>query len=91
MKIILCGYHWTGCKALQLLLKMGHEVFVYTHENPYHIPSLVDLCEEKDVSYSLGNISKSKLPFEPDVICSIFYRYIIKNWENVIKKCGIFK
>ena len=86
MKIILCGYHWTGCKALQDILDLGHEVFVYTHENPYHIPSLIDLCIKKGVQFSILDISKSKLPFVPDVICSIFYRYIIR--EHIIRACG---
>lgn len=86
MKIILCGYHWTGCKALEDLLDLGHEVFVYTHENPYHIPSLIDLCVKKNVKYSTENISKSTLPFKPDLICSIYYRYIIS--EEIIKACN---
>ena len=86
MKIILCGYHWTGCKALQNLLELGHDVFVYTHDAPYHISSLIDLCIKKNVQYSTEDISKSTLPFKPDIICSIYYRYIIK--EHVIDACN---
>lgn len=78
MNIILCGYHWTGCKALDLLLSENHNVFVYTHEAPYHVPSLVNLCKKRNIPYSTENISKAVFPFEPDVICSIYYRYIIK-------------
>ena len=85
LKVILCGYHWTGCKALSYLLNAGHEVFVFTHKGPYHIPSLIELCEEKGVAYSTKNISKADLPFKPDIICSVFYRYIIKDW--VIDSC----
>lgn len=85
LKVILCGYHWTGCKALSYLLNAGYEVFVFTHEGPYHVPSLIDYCEEKGVAYSTKNISKAELPFKPDIICSIFYRYIIKDW--VIDSC----
>jgi methionyl-tRNA formyltransferase len=86
MNIILCGYHWTGCKALQILNKMGHNLFVYTHESSYHIPSLSEYCNELGVSYSTKNISTSELPFEPDVICSIYYRNIIK--KRIIDSCG---
>jgi UDP-4-amino-4-deoxy-L-arabinose formyltransferase/UDP-glucuronic acid dehydrogenase (UDP-4-keto-hexauronic acid decarboxylating) len=86
MKIILCGYNWAGCKALQLLLDLKHELFVYTHEGPWHVPSLIDYCKEKDVAFSTENISDSELPFKPDVICSIYYRYIIK--ENIIDSCN---
>ena len=85
MNVILCGYHWTGCKALQILRKMNHNVYVFTHENPYHIPSLIDYCKKAEIPYSLENISKSELPFTPDVICSIYYRYIIK--KQIIESC----
>jgi methionyl-tRNA formyltransferase len=86
LKIILCGYNWTGCKALAYLIDAGHTVFVFTHKSPYYIPSLIDFCEEKEVAYSTKNISKTELPFKPDVSCSVFYRYIIKDW--VIESCN---
>lgn len=82
MKVILCGYNWIGCKALSLLLGEGHEVFVYTHENPSHINSLIEYCDKLLIPYSLKKISKKNLPFKPDIICSIFYRYIIS--EEII-------
>ncbi|MCA9192100.1 MAG: hypothetical protein KDB03_10065 [Planctomycetales bacterium] len=85
MKIILCGYHWTGCDALRQLLNANHEVFVYTHEAPNFIPSLSSYCEKTQTSYSLENISRSKLPFKPDVIASIYYRHMIK--KPVIDAC----
>lgn len=44
MKIILCGYNWTGCKALQLLMEDEHEIFVYTHETENACPDLENLC-----------------------------------------------
>lgn len=86
MKVILCGYHWIGCKVLEELLGEGHEVFVFTHESPYHVPSLINYCKQMNVPYSTENISKVTLPFKPDIICSIYYRYIIK--KHVIDICG---
>lgn len=86
MKAILCGYHWTGCKALMHLLNAGYEVFVYTHASPYHISDLVTLCTQLNIPFSLENISKTRLPFQPDIICSIYYRYIIK--RHVIHACN---
>ena len=86
MKVILCGYHWSGCDALRQLRDAGHEVFVYTHENPYFIPSLLEYCVKTDTPYSLENVSRAKLPFVPDVIASIYYRHIIK--QSVIDACG---
>ena len=78
MKIILCGYHWTGCKALELLLEEGHEVYVYTHETENYVADLEGLCVRKNIKYSLEKIQVSNMPFIPDVICSVYYRYRIK-------------
>lgn len=78
MNIILCGYHWTGCKALKLLSeKKDCNIYVYTHEAPYYIPSLENLCKNNNISYSLDKITKDNLPFKPDIIISIYYRHII--------------
>ena len=78
MKIILCGYHWTGCKALELLLEEAHEVYVYTHKTENYVADLEGLCIKKRVKYNLDKIEVDNLPFVPDIICSIYYRYIIK-------------
>lgn len=78
MRIILCGYHWTGCKALELLLQEGHEVFVYTHKTENYTADLEGLCIKKKIAYSLEKIEVSNMPFIPDMICSIYYRWIIK-------------
>ncbi len=85
MNVILCGYNWSGCKALDTLVAQGHEVFVFTHKNPSHIPSVIDHCQKLEVPYLLENISKARLPFNPDVICSVYYRYLIK--KSVIDSC----
>lgn len=82
----MCGYNWSGCKALDTLLSRGHEVFVFTHENPWHVPSVITTCQKLKTPYSTENISKAKLPFTPDVICSIYYRYIIK--KHIINCCN---
>jgi len=74
---ILCGYHWTGCKALDMLLNNNYNVYVYTHENPYYVNSLKLFCEKKNVGYSFDKIKINNLPFKPDIICSIYYRNII--------------
>ena len=85
MKVILCGYHWAGCKALDYLISQGHDVFVFTHEAPYHVHSVINLCKKLGISYSIKNISQTFLPYNPDFICSIYYRYIIK--KPVIESC----
>jgi methionyl-tRNA formyltransferase len=86
MNIILCGYHWTGCSALKQLLAEGHRVHVFTHESPYHVPSLIEYCRATSTPYSLEDISRAELPFQPDAIASIYYRNLIK--QHVIDACG---
>jgi methionyl-tRNA formyltransferase len=85
VKVILCGYHWCGCKALKYLLDRNHEVFVYTHKNEWHIPSLMNYCKKTKTPCSTQSITHSDLPFVPDVICSVYYRNIIG--EKVINAC----
>lgn len=77
MKAVLCGYNWIGCNILDQLRNGGYEVFVFTHQSPYHINDLEAYCKKKAVPYSLARISVDNLPFQPDVIISAYYRYII--------------
>ena len=84
--IILCGYHWAGCRALEVLIQGGYNIFVYTHEADKNVPSLIKLCKEYNINYSTENISQSNLPFTPDVICSVYYRNIIK--KHIIDSCN---
>jgi methionyl-tRNA formyltransferase len=86
MNVILCGFHWSGCSALQQLLRQGHRVFVYTHEAPYHIPSLEQYCRGTGTPYTLEGISSKNLPFKPDFIASVYYRNMIK--RGVIEACS---
>lgn len=83
MKVILCGYNWAGCKALELLLDKKYEVFVYTHEHESHIASLTDYCKTRGINYTLEKIDSNNIPFQPDLIVSVYYRYIIS--EDVLK------
>jgi len=77
MKIILCGYNWAGCSALDQLLDFGYDVYVFTHESPPHIPSLLNYCKERSIWVSTENINLQTIPIDPDYICSIYYRKII--------------
>ena len=46
VKVLLCGYHEAGYRALRTLIARGHEVFVATHPTPAEIPlaGSMDLC-----------------------------------------------
>lgn len=80
MNIILCGFHWTGCKALKILSEnKDYNIYVYTHEAPSYIPSLEEFCQKNNIPYTLKKITKDNLPFKPDIIISIYYRYIISD------------
>lgn len=86
-KIILCGYNWSGCKALELLLERNYEVFVYTHESEWYINNLIEFCNFKNVNFSTERININNLPFIPNVITSIYYRYIIdQEIINIVDK-----
>ena len=76
-KIILCGYNWAGCSALEFLLKKKFEIFVFTHKSNYFDSDLAAFCKKKKINYSLKKISKRNLPFKPDLIASIYYRFKI--------------
>mgnify|MGYP002152505537 CR=1 FL=1 len=78
MNILLCGYNWAGCRALDILNDLGHKVHVCTHESPAYIPSLFDYARDIGVSVSLESVNTVKLPFKPDILCSVYYRNIIK-------------
>lgn len=77
IKVILCGYSWTGCEALRQLLSKGYEVFVYTHVASQHESDLASYCEELEVNYSFDKITVENLPFIPDIISSIYYKFLI--------------
>jgi len=90
MKVILCGYNWIGCAVLNYLLELNYEIFVFTHDNPPYVNSLKELCIKKKIPYSLKKINKENLPFTPNIICSIYYRYFISNDIINIVKGKIF-
>lgn len=82
MKIILCGYNWIGCKILDKLIELGHDIYVYTHPSEKHVPSLSAFCEKRNINFTFDKIEVDNLPFKPDYIFSIYYRYLIS--DNVI-------
>lgn len=77
MKVILCGYNWTGAKALEILMDKGHDIFVYTHKTENCCVDVEGMCIRYNVPYTLDKIELDNMPFIPDVISSVYYRYII--------------
>ena len=67
----------TIARALELLLHRGHNIQVCTHESPSYVPSLYDYAQDLGISVTIDSVNDIDLPFEPDLICSIYYRNII--------------
>jgi len=84
MKITLCGYNWAGCRALDHLLSYGHDVNVFTHKGPEFVPSLYDYANSRKVPVTTQNINASKNLPRSEFLCSVYYRYIIK--EDVLRQ-----
>ncbi len=76
--LVLCGYHWIGCKAVEVFRAAGASVYVYTHPAGESVPCVASYCRKVGVNFTFERISASNLPFTPDVIISIYYRFLIK-------------
>lgn len=84
--VIVCGYHWVGCKAVELLRSAGANLHVHTHIAGEGVPDLAAYCRNTGIPWTTERISADKMPFTPDVIVSAYYRYIIK--PDVIERAG---
>jgi len=85
MNIILLGYNKAACQILELMADKDQELYVFTHESPEHIPSLIETSERLNVRWETDNVSECEeivRKFNPDVIVSIYYRYIVK--KNIL-------
>lgn len=82
MKVFLCGYHKIGCDVLEHLVSRNDitELAVFTHK-PHmdFIPDIRKVAFKYGVACTSESINKAKLPFEPDIIASVYYRNIIKD------------
>ena len=87
-KVILCVYHWVGCKVLEHVLQREDisDVAVFTHKPTDETPDISEVAKTHDIYYSFNSINQSILPFKPDIISSVYYRYIIK--PKIIRACN---
>jgi UDP-4-amino-4-deoxy-L-arabinose formyltransferase/UDP-glucuronic acid dehydrogenase (UDP-4-keto-hexauronic acid decarboxylating) len=80
MNIILLGYNRAACQILEILAEEDHQLFVFTHEAPEHIPSLIDISKKLHIPYITSKVNECEeivRKFNPDIIVSIYYRYIV--------------
>lgn len=83
MKVFLCGFGQPGYGVFMQLMSLVDQVAIFTHESLPNAPSLAGL----GISPTLESVNNTEIwPFQPDMIISIYYRYIIK--PHVIKAVG---
>ena len=80
MKVLLCGYHEAGYRALRTLIARGHDVLVATHPTPDGIPSVTALARWHGIPYVEGTpdaVLANATRFAPDITFSVYYRTIL--------------
>jgi methionyl-tRNA formyltransferase len=85
VKVLLCGFHWVGCRVLEHLVTRPDvsDVAVLTHPCPPHIESVGQLAAANGLWNSEVTVNdRTHWPFKPDIIASVYYRDIIR--RNVI-------
>lgn len=77
-KILLCGYHQPGIDICEYLVSRSDvsDLAVLTHPSTIYNQSLDQCSARNDLWYSYERIDHARLPFQPDVIVSIWYRNI---------------
>lgn len=80
MRVLLCGYHEAGYRALRILIAAGHEALVATHEAPPELPSVTALARSFGVRTVIDDpaaLKSAAVDFAPDVVVSMYYRHIL--------------
>ena len=87
-KLVLCAYNDIGCRVLEHVTTRDDidELMGYTHDPASDVDDVRRIAGERGVQWSTKNVSHTELPFVPDVIASVYYRYIIK--RHVIDACN---
>jgi methionyl-tRNA formyltransferase len=84
--VVLCGYHWAGCKAVEMLRSAGANLHVHTDPDGEGVPSVAGYCRAAGIPCTIERISAASLPFTPDLIVSAYYRHLVK--PDVIERAG---
>ena len=80
MKVLLCGYHEAGYRALRTLVSRGHEVIVATHQPAAGVPDVADLARVLQCSVIVDDLDALREEirrFKPDILFSVYYRSIL--------------
>lgn len=93
MKVLLCGYHEGGYRALRTLFARGHDVLVATHPTPEPIPSVAGLCSSLSIPCVEGTheaVLEAAREFAPDITFSVYYRTILSAELLALAPLGAF-
>ena len=87
-KLLLCGYHAVGAEVLRHVAARDDvsDLALFTHSPGRGVPDIREVATDLGVPFTVRSINHVALPFVPDVISVVFYRYIIR--APVIRACG---
>jgi len=85
MNVILCGFGLAAPGVFRYLLGQVDNLAVFTHDDLAHAPGLTRQAQTAGVWHTTDSINTTRLPFEPDMVISIYYRHIIK--RHIIEAC----
>jgi methionyl-tRNA formyltransferase len=86
VNIILCGFGLAAPGVMDYLLEHTDRLAVFTHDDLSYVPGLTRQADAAGVWHTTESINRAALPFEPDMIISIYYRYIIQ--PHIIEACN---
>ena len=93
MKIVLCANHRAGFEALNLFITEEityvSSLLIFTHKNK-ESARIIDECKKRNINFHVKNINEYEFEiakFEPDIILSCYYRFILQ--EKILKLAKI--
>jgi len=80
LRVLLCGYHEAGYRALRTLIARRHEILVATHEAPPELPSVAALARACGVTVVTDgeDLEGAARVFAPDIVFSVYYRRVLQ-------------
>jgi len=80
VKVLLCGYHEAGYRALRTLVARGHDVVVATHQPTPGVPNVADLARVLHLPVTVDELDALREAvrcYKPDILFSVYYRSIL--------------
>jgi len=93
MRVLLCGYHEAGYRALRTLVGHRHDILVATHPSPPELPSMTALARSLNIDFvdgDLHEVHQAAREFAPDLILSVYYRFVLPTDTLRLASCGAY-